>query len=72
MTDWDEFLRGFDQAPEQELEREPDASDILVQLDALHDERVERGDARWFPRGPDPQGLEQLVRERWARRHRSE
>jgi hypothetical protein len=70
MTDvWDKFIRGFDPPSEPELEEEPDATDIFVQIDALGAERRERRDPRWFPRGPDPEGLERLVRERWARRH---
>jgi hypothetical protein len=48
-------------------EEEPDATDIFVQLDALHDERVERRDSHWCPPGRDPENLERLVRERWAR-----
>jgi hypothetical protein len=43
---------------------------IFEQLDALHDERVERNDPKWFPPGPDPQGLERLVEERRARKER--
>jgi hypothetical protein len=69
MSDaWDDFLRGFDPS-EPELE-EPDATDILVQMDALREERRERGDSRWQPPaswGRDPENLERLVRERWAR-----
>jgi hypothetical protein len=64
---WDEFLAGFDEpAPQQR--QQPDEDPVFAQLDALHDERIERGERRWFPRGPDPEGLERLVRERRARR----
>jgi hypothetical protein len=52
--------------PEQERRRE-DEDPIFEQLDALHDERVERGDPFWSPRGPDPQALERLVEDRRAR-----
>lgn len=63
---WDRFLDGFDRSePEAEERREQDP--IWAQIDALYDERVERGDPRWFPSGPDPQGLEQLVEERRRR-----
>jgi hypothetical protein len=44
-----------------------DVTDVFVQLDALHDERRERHDQRWQPPGPDPQGLERLVEDRWRR-----
>ena len=65
---WDDFLAGFDE-PAPEERRAPDEDPIFEQLDALHDECGERGDDRWFPAGPDPQGLERLVRERRKRRH---
>jgi hypothetical protein len=67
---WDRFLGGFGEG-EPDAKR-PDETSIFEQLDALHDERVERHDPHWFPPGPDPQGLERLVRERYERgKHRS-
>jgi hypothetical protein len=64
---WDSFLAGFDE-PAPEEQRVADEDPIFEQIDALRDERRERGDPRWFPPGPDPEGLERLVRERRARR----
>ena len=61
-------LEGFDRRDDVE---QPDEDvlvhDIFVQLDAVHDERVERRDSRWWPPGSDPGNLEQLVRDRLAR-----
>jgi hypothetical protein len=68
---WDEFLAGFDEpAPEQR--RTPDEDPIYEQIDALRDERNERGDPNWFPPGPDPAGLARLVARRRARQQRPE
>jgi hypothetical protein len=66
---WDGFLAGFDEPPPEE-QRAAEEDPIFAQLDALHDERIERGDRRWFPSGRDPEGLERLVRERRADRDR--
>jgi hypothetical protein len=41
-----------------------DDVDIFQELDELHDQRVERRDAKWFPADGD---LARLVRERRAR-----
>ena len=46
---------------------EADETSIFVQLDALGAERRERHDPHWFPDGPDPDGLEALVRDRKRR-----
>jgi hypothetical protein len=65
--DVDRFMRGFDQpgpARDISLARDP----IWEQLDALRDERAERGDPHWSPPGRDPEALERLVEERRARR----
>jgi hypothetical protein len=65
------WLDSFDGRVETETERrcreQEEDENIFVQLDAAHDERVERKDAKWWPSGPDPDSLEALVRERRAR-----
>jgi hypothetical protein len=67
MTDaWDRFIDGFGEKSDAS-ERRAGEDPIWEQLDALHDERAERHDPRWFPPGPDPQGLERLVEERRRR-----
>jgi hypothetical protein len=64
---WDGFLEGFDRPePESRAERQRREEDpIFRELDALHDERVERGDSRWFPADGD---LAKLIETRRARK----
>jgi hypothetical protein len=63
VSGWDRFVRGFDPPTTPAREDEPD---IFEELDALHDERVERGDSRYFPSGRD--GLRRLVETPRARK----
>jgi hypothetical protein len=67
----DDRLRAWLRRPVLEVEPEaarvPGEDPIFEQLDALQDERRERGDSKWFPSGPDPRGLERLVEERKKR-----
>ena len=71
MSESDRLRRWIRSIPESssddEFEEPDDGPAIFVQLDALHDERVERKDPHWSPPGPDPQALERLVEERRAR-----
>jgi hypothetical protein len=52
---------GWLQRPAEPVDDEP--VDIFDELDELHDQRVERGDARWYPSGGSDE-LVRLVRER--------
>jgi hypothetical protein len=61
----EEWLSSLDERERAFKDVEP--TNVFVQLDALREERIERGDPHWWPSGPDPQGLERLVRDRVAR-----
>jgi len=67
--DVDAFMRGFDQPGRVPASR-PDPTSIWAQIDALKAERIERNDPRWVPPGRDPECVERLVEERWARQQR--
>lgn len=61
----DPLDRWLDPDEEEADEHELDEGEaFFIGLDALHDERAERGDARWQPSGGD---LERLVEDRRAR-----
>ena len=63
---WDSFIAGFDK-PEPRPELDSDDVSIFEELDELHDQRFERGDAEWYPANGD---LARLVLERRARMKR--
>lgn len=52
--------------PDSSVE-ETEQQRVLEQLDAVNDERVERGDPKWWPPGPEPENLERLVEDRRRR-----